>query len=96
MTNTVLTEYQDPRVNSIIEQIQKLTLVELATLMQVISQLLAPTGREEIKKSRVMNDPSEAKADFWPEDETVDEFLTFLKEERTPYPPIEQKEVMEK
>ena len=93
MINITLTEQTTPRVKSIIEQLQELTPIELVALMQVISQLLAQTFNpfrsktlEEIRieqGSRVIHDVSELRADFWPEDETVEEFSKFLAEERT-------------
>jgi len=95
MSQFILAKPTTPRVNSIIEQIQELTPLELVILIQAMAQLLAQTFSpfrsktlEELQieqESKIMADISQAKADFWPQDETITEFEQYLATERAGY-----------
>lgn len=90
-----LPEQTTSRVRSIIEQLQELTPIELITLMQAICQQLGETFSPFRSKTldelrleqgrKVVQDVSELQADFWPEEETTEEFEQYLAEERAEY-----------
>jgi hypothetical protein len=90
-----LPEKTTSRVKSIIEQMQELTPVELITLMQAICQQLgeafSPFHSKTLAELRleqghkVVHDVSQLRADFWPEEETIEEFEQYIAEERADY-----------